>query len=104
MWPNPQCPSDFVAFTEEIFNGKLHFCAVDDTTFHACDSDLESRIQRLENESMLAIEWFKINQMKLNNELLLSGYKHEVIWETLARVKCLKTSNENVLVSLLMGT
>ena len=42
--------------------------------------------------------------MKLNNELLLSGYKHEVIWETLARVKCLKTSNENVLVSLLMGT
>ena len=77
---------------------------MDDTTFHACDSDLESRIQRLENESMLAIEWFKINQMKLNNELLLSGYKHEVIWETLARVKCLKTSNENVLVSLLMGT
>ena len=52
---------------------------MDDTTFHACDSDLESRIQRLENESMLAIEWFKINQMKLNNELLLFGYKHEVI-------------------------
>ena len=27
-----------------------------DTTFHACDSDLESLIQRLEHDSMLAIE------------------------------------------------
>ena len=29
MWPNPQFPADFVTFTEEIFNGKLHFlCSV----------------------------------------------------------------------------
>ena len=25
MWPNPQFPADFVTFTEEILNGKLHF-------------------------------------------------------------------------------
>ena len=25
MWPNPQETADFVAFTEEIFNRKLHF-------------------------------------------------------------------------------
>ena len=25
MWPNPQETVDFVTFTEEIFNGKLHF-------------------------------------------------------------------------------
>ena len=25
MRPNPQFPADLVAFTEEIFNGKLHF-------------------------------------------------------------------------------
>ena len=25
MWPNPQFPADLVTFTEEIFNGKLHF-------------------------------------------------------------------------------
>ena len=27
MWPNPrdQIPGDLVTFTEEIFNGKLHF-------------------------------------------------------------------------------
>ena len=28
MRPNPQEPADLVSFTEEIFNGKLHFCAV----------------------------------------------------------------------------
>ena len=25
MWPNPQFPADFVKFTAEILNGKLHF-------------------------------------------------------------------------------
>ena len=25
MWPNPQFPADLVTFTEESFNGKLHF-------------------------------------------------------------------------------
>ena len=83
------------------------FCAANDATFHACDSDLESLIQGLEgleHDSMLATEWFKSNQVKLNNELLLFGYKHGVTWETLTRVKCLKTSNENVSVSLLIGT
>ena len=28
MWPNPQETADLVTFTEEIINGKLHFCAV----------------------------------------------------------------------------
>ena len=29
MWPNPQFHVDLVTFTEEIFNGKLHFlCSV----------------------------------------------------------------------------
>ena len=53
-----------------------------DTTFNACDSDLESLIQRLEYDSMLATEWFESNYTKLNNDkchLLVSVYKHEVI-------------------------
>ena len=40
MWPNPQETADFVTFTEEILNGKLHFlCSAiyvitnSDTTF-----------------------------------------------------------------------
>ena len=29
MWPNPQETADLITFTEEIFNGKLHFlCTV----------------------------------------------------------------------------
>ena len=28
MWPNPQFPADLVTFTEEIFNEKHYFCAV----------------------------------------------------------------------------
>ena len=28
MWPNPQFSADLVTITGEIFNGKLHFCAV----------------------------------------------------------------------------
>ena len=55
----------------------------DDTTFHACDTDLENRVRRLEHDSMLAIEWFESNYMKLNQDkchFLLSGHKHEIIW------------------------
>ena len=37
MWPNPQFPADLVTFTEEVLNGKLHFCAV-----LACDVLLRS--------------------------------------------------------------
>ena len=29
MWPNPQFPGNLVKFTEEIFNGKLHFLCSD---------------------------------------------------------------------------
>ena len=66
----------------------------DDTTFHACDTDLNGLILRLEHDSKLAIEWFENNYMKLNESkchLLISGHKHESmfamigpsqIWET----------------------
>ena len=33
MRPNPQETVDLVTFTEEILNGKLHFCAVTDIYF-----------------------------------------------------------------------
>ena len=31
MWLNPEFPADLVTFTEEIFNGKLHFLCSDST-------------------------------------------------------------------------
>ena len=54
----------------------------DDTTFYACNKDLCPHINRLEHGSLLAIEWFENNHMKLNHEKcyrLVSGYKHENI-------------------------
>ena len=40
-----------------------HFA--DDSTFNACDKDLNSLIKRLERGRLLAIEWFQNNNMKL---------------------------------------
>ena len=54
----------------------------DDTTFHACDMNLNTVITRLEHDSHIAIEWFENNYMKLNENkchFLLSGYKHELV-------------------------
>ena len=40
-------------------------------------------IQRLEHDSLIAIEWFDSNYMKLNSNkchLLLAGHKYEHMW------------------------
>ena len=55
----------------------------DDATFYACDKDLKSLINRLEQlPSYLAIGWFENNSMKLNQDkchLLVSGFKYKNI-------------------------
>ena len=40
----------------------------DDTTFYACDKDVNSLINKLKHDSCLAIEWFENNSMKLNQD------------------------------------
>ena len=55
----------------------------DDSTINACDMSLENLLRRLEHDSHLAIVWFQQNNMKLNEgkcHLLISGFKHEIIW------------------------
>ena len=50
----------------------------DDTTLHPCDKYLNSLINRFEHGSLLAIEWFENNNMKLNQDkchLIVSGHK-----------------------------
>ena len=50
-----------------------------DTTFYACDKDVNSLINRLEHDSDLAIAWFENNSIKLNQDkchLLVSGIKY----------------------------
>ena len=54
----------------------------DDTTFYACDKDLDSLFNRLKHNSYLAIEWFENNSMKLNQgkcHLLVSGSKRKCL-------------------------
>ena len=63
----------------------------DDTKFHACDSDLNNLIKKLEHDAFLAIEWFEINNMKLNKDkchLFVSGHKYKKVW--------IKMGNENI--------
>ena len=72
----------------------------DDITFHACDSALESLIQRLEHDSMLAIESIESNYMKLNNDkcnLLTSVYKHEVIWANIGHSQIWERKEQKLL-------
>ena len=52
----------------------------DDTTFYACDSDLDYLTSRLQHDPILAIEWFECNCIKLNQDKfhwLISGHKYE---------------------------
>ena len=53
---------------------------VGDTNCHNCDSELKNLITRLEHVRLLAIEWFQVKYIKLNDEkchLLKSGHKHK---------------------------
>ena len=66
---------------------KIDICNfVDDTTRYICDSNLKSVLEKLENNSELAIAWFEMNYMKLNTDkchLLISGNKNEYMWAKL---------------------
>ena len=74
----------------------------DDTTFFACDENLNSLIKRLEHDSLLSIEWFQNNNIKLNQEkcqLLVSGYKYENVWAQIG-VEIIWESNKQKLLGL----
>ena len=40
----------------------------DDTTIYACNSDLDTIINRLETDSSILVKWLSENYMKLNEE------------------------------------
>jgi len=55
----------------------------DDTTLYGCDTNISEVIRRLEHDTLISLEWFGCNYMKLNESkchLLLSGHKHEHIF------------------------
>ena len=72
----------------------------DDTGLHVCDKDLPSLLSSLEHDTVLAIEWFESNYMKLNKDkchLLLSGYKYENIWINVGGTKVWERNSETML-------
>ena len=72
----------------------------DDTTFYACDINLENLVRRLEHDSMLAIGWFGSNYMKLNQDkchFLLSRHKHEKISANMGYNKIWKSRKQKLL-------
>ena len=73
MWPNQQFPVDLVTFTEEIFNGKLHFL---------CSGKGQGRI--FWNVSAIFI--------------LLKATKHEVTTTILDEVIVVLTENKTKIV------
>ena len=59
-------------------------------TNYACDSDLLNLILRLKHDSLLTIDWFECNCMKLNQDkchLLISGHKYESVWINIGSCK-----------------
>ena len=72
----------------------------DDTTFHACDKDLNNLIKRLEHYTFLAIKWFETNNMKLNKEkchLLVSRHKYENVWVKMGDEKTWESAKHKLL-------
>ena len=72
----------------------------DDISVHACDISLESLILRLEHDSLLVMEWFDSNCMKLNAEkchLLLTGHKPQWKWAMVGKEKIWESKSEKLL-------
>ena len=72
----------------------------DETTFFACEKDLNSLINRLEHDSLLVIEWFENSYIKFNQEkfhLLVSGNKFENIWAEIDHAKIWKSPKQKLL-------
>ena len=96
-------PLLFNIYINDLFwiNNQTDVCNyADDTTLHACDQDLNSLLQRLEHDALLAIEWFENNGMKLNADkchLIIAGYKHQCHWAMVGEEKIWENEVEKLL-------
>ena len=62
----------------------------DNTTFHTCDSGLETLVHCLEHDANLPTESFDCNYMIMNEDkchLSISGHKSEAIWAKIGQAK-----------------
>ena len=69
----------------------------DNPTIYACDKDLNSLINRLENDSYLAIEWFENNFVKLNQDKchLFRDLSTKIFGQILGKQKFGKVRSKN---------
>ena len=72
----------------------------DDTSLHACEKDLNSLINRLERDNLLAIGRFENNNMKLKQDkchLIVSGHKYENVFASAGKSIIWETENQKLL-------
>ena len=72
----------------------------DDTTPHACDTNLDELLMCLEHDTVLTVCWFESNYMKLNTDkchLIISGNKHESLWTDIWNDKIWESNNVKLL-------
>ena len=72
----------------------------DDNTFSACDQRLDVLVGKLERASVAAINWFKCNYMKLNEDkchLIITGHKYEHIWAMVGESRIWESNKEKLL-------
>ena len=72
----------------------------DEITFHVCGKNLNTLIIRLEQDTVLADEWFEKKIMKLNQDkchLLFSGHKPETLWAKIIERKISENNKQELL-------
>ena len=88
--------NDLFYFFEQT--GAINYA--DDTNLYACDMDLGNLMRRLEHDSLIVIEWFECNYMKLKRgkcHLLVAGNKHEHLWVNVAESLISESKQEKIL-------
>ena len=72
----------------------------DDTTPYVCHKNLEFVLNKLEEQSNIAINWFENNYMKMNSDkchLLISGNKFEHLWAKIGNDRIWETRTVKLL-------
>ena len=72
----------------------------DEAKFYACDSDFHNLISRLEDDSILPIERFECNYMKLNKDkfyLLISRHNYQSVWGNIVSYKIWESNDQQPL-------
>ena len=97
------CPLLFNIYFNDLFYFLAETEAInyaDDTNLYACDRDLSNLVRRLEHDSLIFIEWFESNYMKLNESkchFLLSGHKYEHCFVNIGKEKIWESYSEKIL-------